>query len=145
MTTASTTVRGRVDPSPRTLGIAIGDAAAIGLFVVAGEISHGIDPLAAPALVADTLAPFLVGWFVVALGAGLYGPGLGAGPVRAAGRTLGAWAAAVAIAQGLRATALFHGDAALAFALVSVAVGGAFLVGWRAAVALLRRRSSRPG
>lgn len=121
----------RIEFSARTVGLAVGDVAAIGLFVVLGEYTHGIDPFAAVGRVAGTLAPFLIGWFLVAGVGGLYA-GTATRSVRTAVvSTVVAWVLAVAIAQGLRATALFHGGAALTFALVSVLVGGTLLVAWR--------------
>ncbi|MFC6862557.1 DUF3054 domain-containing protein [Halomicroarcula sp. GCM10025817] len=127
----STVESGRVELSSRTAVLALGDVLALLIFVVAGEYSHGIDPLANPGRVGGTLAPFLIGWGLVAVAGGLY-----AAPSRSSlGRTLattfGGWVLAVVVAQLLRATAVFHGDAALTFALVSTFVGGVLLVGWR--------------
>jgi hypothetical protein len=113
---------------------------AIATFVVVGEITHGVDPVANAALVADTYAPFLIGWAVASFAAGLY-----AGPGRLTRRgvlirTVPAWVAAALIAQGLRATELFHGDAAVTFFLVSCLVGGTLLVAWRAVAPTLLDR-----
>lgn len=144
MSTQAETAGGRISLSPATLGLFAGDVVAIGLFVVLGEISHGIDPMANAPLVADTFAPFLIGWLLLAGTAGLYGVAVETGPKRTAALTFGTWVGAVVIAQALRATAYFHGNAALAFALVSVAIGGLFLVGWRTGVAVFRQRSDAP-
>lgn len=140
MSTVTERVRTRVEPSPLTAGLLAGDTLAIGLFVVIGEISHGIDPLANVPLVLDTFAPFYIGWLLVALPAGLYGSGALSSPKRAGLLTLGAWAVADVIGQALRATAYFHGNAALTFALVALAFGGLFLVGWRVGFTLVLQR-----
>jgi hypothetical protein len=136
----STVGSNRIELSARTAALALGDALAILLFVVAGEYSHGIDPFTNVGRVGGTLIPFLVGWGVVAVAGGFYADR----SRRSAGRTLAAtfaaWILAVVIAQALRATAVFHGDAALTFALVSVFVGGALLVGWRVLARLYERR-----
>ena len=126
----STGLANRVDPSPRTAVLAAGDLLAILTFVAVGEATHGYNPFVAVGRVAGTMAPFVIGWALVALVGGLYARGPTSLP-RTALRTFGLWIVAVAIAQALRATALFHGDAALAFALVSVGIGGALLVAWR--------------
>lgn len=145
MSTVTERVRTRIEPSPLTAGLLVGDTLAVGLFVVLGEISHGIDPLASASLVLDTFAPFYIGWLLVALPAGLYGSEALASPKRAGILTLGAWAVADAIGQGLRATTYFHGNAALSFALVALAVGGGFLLVWRVGVTfLLQRRLHAP-
>lgn len=117
----------------RTVGLALGDVLLILAFVVAGEIRHGVDPLARSGVVLDTALPFFVGWFAAALVAGLYRPGWT--PRAVAVRTAGAWIAAAVVALALRATPVFHGDFAVAFLLVSVGVGLLLLVPWRAAAA----------
>jgi len=133
---------GRVAVSPRTAGLAAGDALAILAFVLAGEVSHYSTAfvLANPGYVLGTYAPFLLGWAVVAPLAGLYdgrrGEGL-AGARRSALRGGGAWVLAALIGQGLRATALFDGGAAPTFVLVSLVVGGVLVAGWRAVAAFL--------
>lgn len=143
MSTETGTARARVDASPRSLGLLVGDLLAIGTFVVAGEISHGIDPVAKPVLVADTFAPFCIGWLLVGVVAGAYAPGVERS-LRTTLLTVGpAWVGAVVLAQALRATEYFHGDAAVTFALVSLAVGGVLLVGWRLVLAAVTTRSAR--
>jgi hypothetical protein len=138
MSTLSGAISRRVDFTPTTLVVAAGDLLCIGLFVVLGELSHGIDPLRQPLVVVDTYVPFLVGWLVVSLLGGLYTRDAWLFPKRAVAWTLPAWFLADLIAQLLRATAFFHGDAALTFYLVAAAVGGLLLASWRAAVARVR-------
>jgi hypothetical protein len=145
MSTVAERVRTRVDPSIPTAGLFVGDLLAIATFVVVGEISHGIDPLAVPVYVAGTYAPFLIGWLVCAVPLGVYGVAGRTDIKRAVGGTVLAWTGGVVIAQALRATAFFHGDAALTFAAVSLVVGGTFVLGWRAiAVFLTAQRRTAP-
>lgn len=127
----STVGRGRIELSARTATLALGDGLAILLFVAVGEYSHGINPVTNVGRVGGTLLPFLIGWGVVAVVGGFYAHQSRLSPGRTLAATFAAWVVAVVIAQALRATAVFHGDAALTFALVSVFVGGSVLVGWR--------------
>jgi hypothetical protein len=134
----STVGNGRIELSARTATVAVGDLLAIALFVGVGEVTHGINPVLNPGRFAGTLTPFYVGWLLVAGVGGLY-TAAATGTVRAAvGRAIVGWVVAVGIAQGLRSTALFPGNAAITFALVSVLVGGTLLVLWRGAVAVVK-------
>ncbi|WP_225333925.1 DUF3054 domain-containing protein [Halomicrobium urmianum] len=139
MSTVSS-LRGRIDASPLTAALAVGDVGAITLFVVLGQLSHEVGPLANPERVVGTLAPFLIGWVVASLVGSLYTRDALQPPVRAASWTLPAWILAVVVAQALRATPFFPGNAALTFALVSIAVGGGLLIGWRVLLAVASSR-----
>ena len=127
----STAESSRIELSGTTVALAAGDLAAILLFVAVGEYTHGYNPLVDVGRVAGTFAPFLLGWLPVASLAGLY-----SGDTGGLGRTLAvtalSWVLAVVVAQGLRATDLFHGDAAVTFAIVSMLIGGVLLSIWRA-------------
>lgn len=146
MTAVDRWVRNRVAFSWATLGLFLGDVTAIVVFVVTGELSHGIDPVAAAGyVVTNTLAPFLIGWIVVAVPAGMYV----ATPDslrRVTVTTLAVWLGADVIAQAIRATPFVQGGASLraivVFGLVSFGVGGLLLVGWRVAVTVVTRRRS---
>ncbi len=127
----ATALRGRVALSADTARAAALDAACIALFVIAGELRHGVSPLAEPLVVLDTAVPFYVGWLVAASVGGAYAPRARESPRRALAFAFIPWAVAVAIAQALRATATFHGNADPAFAIVSLLVGGLLLAGWR--------------
>jgi len=135
-----TYVAARVDPTPLSAGLAVGDVLAIGAFVVAGEIRHGTDPVANPLLVADTLAPFLLGWALAALLGGLYTTDALKNPRRVLSWTVPAWVLATLVGHGLRATELFHGGTTLGFIAVTLGLGGALVVGWRLLVAALLAR-----
>lgn len=122
----------------RALGLAAVDVALILAFVAAGEIRHGVDPLAQSGRVVATALPFAVGWLVAAAAAGLYGRRFR--PREAAARAGTAWLVAAPVGVGLRATPLAPGGFAPAFLLVSILVGGVLLVPWRVLVAVVEAR-----
>ncbi|WP_277540772.1 DUF3054 domain-containing protein [Haloarcula laminariae] len=132
----ATADRSRIDLSSKTALLVAGDLAAIFLFVAIGEYTHGYNPIVDFGRVAGTFAPFLIGWLLVAGAAGLYATDAPGTLANATLVTLLCWVAAVAVAQGLRATSVFHGGAALTFAIVSVLVGGLLLTLWRVGVTL---------
>lgn len=131
----SSVTNGRVDLSGRTGLLALGDLAAILLFVTLGEIQHGFSPVGQFGRLLGTLTPFLIGWIVVALVSRQYTQAVQASVRSAVLRTAATWIPAVVVAQVLRGTAIFHGDASIAFGAVSVVVGGAFLCLWRSLAA----------
>lgn len=136
MAEVAATVRRRVDPTPLTAVVAVGDVLLIALFVGIGEVSHGRPPWVYPVWMGTTLLPFLIGWAVTAFVGGLYTNDAWQFPLRAISWTIPAWICAVLIALAIRATPLFHGGAALSFALVATGVGLLLLVPWRTAVAV---------
>jgi hypothetical protein len=115
----------------------VGDLVAVLAFVLAGELRHGIDPMAQPLHVAGTALPFLVGWALAAPVVGAYAARTLDSRRSAVSLAVGAWVGAVALGQGLRATPWFHGDAAPAFVLVSLVVGGVLLAAWRGSRSLI--------
>lgn len=112
-----------------------GDLFAVALFVVAGELEHGV-PVDDPAVVADTAVPFYVGWLVAAPALGAYGRRARASLPAVVLGTLPAALAASGLAMGLRATASFGGDADAALFLVAAGVVGALAATWRLATLL---------
>lgn len=138
MSTAAS-LRTRVDASPRTLAIAVGDIALVFLFVSIGELQHGYDLLAQPGRVVGTALPFLIGWVIASVLAGVYAPRIYRSLRSGVVRTALAWIGAVLVGQALRATATFHGDFAVTFMFVSLGVGLVLLVPWRAAIGYLSR------
>lgn len=135
------------EPSGRWLDAATvgrlvpGDVLAILAFVVAGEFSHGIDPIQAPLYVAETAAPFFVGWAVVGPLAGAYASNLLDSPRRTFVRTALGWLGADVVAQALRGTAFFHGGADPTFFMVAGVVGGTLLVLVRFVAVVLTREA----
>lgn len=130
MTTVSS-LQQRVDLDGSMAALALGDIVAISLFVVAGALRHGVDPVTQTGRVVGTLIPFLVGMAIAAIVGSLYTRNAISTPIRAVAWVLPAWVLAVAIAQALRASAVFPGNANLEFAAVSVLIGGFSLVVWR--------------
>jgi len=135
----STYLRSRVDARPLAGLLAVGDVLALLVFVVAGTVEHGGSPLANPGALAETLAPFLLAWVVVALLGGLYTADAVVTARRALGWTVPAWVVAVLLGHALRATPVFSGGTAPAFVVVTLVVGGVLLVGWRVLFAFAKR------
>jgi hypothetical protein len=129
-----------ISPTPKIALLVLVDIGAIAVFVVAGELSHGVDPVANAARVAYVLGPFLGGWFAVALLAGLYTEAAVVSVSRAFKLTAPAWAATVAIALAIRALPAYEGGAAPTFAAVALAVGGSLVLGSRLVFAILNSR-----
>lgn len=129
-----TLLRPGVEATPQSALLAVGDLLAIGTFVYVGEVNHGFPPPSYPGRFVGTLVPFLVGWGLVAVFAGLYTRAATVTTRRAVGLAVGGWLAAIPVAHGLRATSLFHGGFAVAFVVVSAVVGAALLAVWRGAV-----------
>ena len=110
-----------------------GDALVISLFVTAGSLSHGISPLSEPLAVAETVAPFLIGWFVAAPLVRAHERDAVATPARAARLAAGAWLGAANVGLLLRGSPYFSGGTTWPFPLVITGVGLLSLVGWRVA------------
>lgn len=140
MSTTTGAVLGRIDRSATSLAVAVGDAVLIGLFVLAGELSHyTIDFLLAnPGRIGGTALPFYIGWVIAAPALGAYSRSARETPSRAALVVGGTWIVAALIGQGLRSTALFHGDFAVTFVFVSIGVGLLLLVPWRVVISVWR-------
>jgi hypothetical protein len=119
--------------SPRSAWLLLlGDTGALLAFVLLGMRTH--DTLAqANALtrLAVTAGPLLLAW---ALAATLLGAWRFRLPLRLRavwGRSLAAWLAAAPLGLLLRAVLLGSSTLAVAFALVTLGLGGALLLGWR--------------
>lgn len=125
----------RPDVSATTAGLLIGDVAFITLFVVLGEFQH--NPGAIVERTPGSLIPFLVGWMLAALLAGVYSWPVLTDPRTAVVRTGLAWVGAVVVGQGLRAMAVFPGEADPVFVAVSLGVGLVLLLPWRAVAGFL--------
>ncbi|MFB6267167.1 MAG: DUF3054 domain-containing protein [Halodesulfurarchaeum sp.] len=108
-----------------------GDVLAILVFVLLGELSHGLLPWVYPLRVASTALTFLAGWVIAAPVLWAYRETIRSSPIRAAGAGFIAWLGADLLAQLLRSTALVRGSAALSFFLVAAGVGGILIAGTR--------------
>ena len=133
----------RLDFSRRTVLLAVGDVLALTGFVAAGQAQHtGGNPLADPVDLIGALAPFLIGWLVVALIGGLYTDDALVSPRRMLSWTVPAWILGATIALALRATSLFPGSINGLFPVVALAVGGILVIGWRILAAVVYSRAS---
>ena len=118
------------DTRGRAVALVAGDVAALMLFAAIGRGNHGEGVFLAD--VCATAAPFAAGWFLASPVAGTFGAsarGAKVGPAAAA--------AAKGWALGIPAGLVFRGIGKGAippkpFVIVSLAVTGVFLVGWRA-------------
>lgn len=110
---------------------ALGDLLAIAVFVILGEISHGVELLGQPLWVLNTAVPFLVGWLIAGPLLGAYARRSTASRWWAVAMALPAWLGADAIGQVLRDTTVFHGSADPLFFLVAASVGATTIAGWR--------------
>lgn len=107
----------------------IGDVLAFLFFVILGRISHGFtsDWLINVARIAT---PFLIGWFVVALGVGAYRRDRLRHPAAFLGWSALAVLAGDGVAFLLRSL-LFQNNVTLPFALTTLAFTMLFVLGWR--------------
>jgi uncharacterized membrane protein len=130
-TSAATVLGGRVDT--RTWPIAVGDVVVIAAFLTVGYVFHnGTSAVAAmPVDWLLTLAPFLLGWVVVAPIVGAYSKGARESAKAAVPLALRSWVAAAVIGLGLRATPVFPGGFQLEFAGIILGVGLVSLGVWR--------------
>lgn len=128
-------IAGHVGRPRRTVVIAVGDAAMIALFVALGELRHGGTVEAG----LETFVQFGLAWAVVGVAAGVYAADALASPRRAAGYGMIAWAVAALVAQFLRLFLVQGARFQPTFVLVSIAVGGLLLGGWRYAAARFLR------
>lgn len=129
---------GRIDPSPGTVAVAIGDAIVIAAVLTVGSMSHGVDPASEPGRVAENVAPFLIGWAIAAPLLGAYADRSDWTAARAGAVALLAWLGADLIGAALRDSTYFRGSAPTSFVVVTFLTVGIALAGWRALVAALR-------
>jgi hypothetical protein len=138
--TGMSSATARFDRSATTALLLVGDLAVIVLQLSAGLVSHGIDPLAEPAYTAETVAPFLIGWLLVAPILGVYTARVRESFTETVLSVGVAWIVAALVGLGLRATPWLPGGAPAVFVAVTVGVGLVALVAWRLiATAAVRR------
>lgn len=111
------------------------DIVLIAGLVLLGRVSHEGNPLAEPLASLETVTPFVVGWLVVALFAGVYSRGR---PERSHGfrLTTVAWIAAANVGLMIRGSPLFEGGTTWPFPVVITVTGLIVLLGWRLGYAL---------
>ena len=135
--------RERVPASPdarRAAMLAGGDLLAFLVFSAIGRASHSeAAGIAALAQIAETAAPFAIGWFVIAPLAGAFSADAASGPRRMLARTALAWMLAWPLGLLLRALIRQTGIP-LSFAIITLLTNMLLLVGWRGAFAWLRSR-----
>lgn len=128
-TTRSTEWSGSTDP--RVLTLAAVDVLAIVALILVGQRSHGIGLLSDPVASVETMIPFVAGWIVASLLAGVYSRDVATSVPRAVRLTAVAWIAAANVGLLLRASDLFTGGAEWPFGLVMTGTGLIVLLGWR--------------
>jgi Protein of unknown function (DUF3054) len=127
----------------RIAGLVVGDLITFLLFAAVGRASHaeaaGLDAIAQ---VAETAAPFAIGWFLVAPFVGAYREDVTGRPGRMLSRAALAWLIACPVGLVLRAlirqTGIPWTFALVTFLTVLVMVGI-----WRGAYALVAQRARR--
>jgi hypothetical protein len=126
----------------RTAALAAGDALAFMLFAAIGRASHGeASGLDAVLQVAETAAPFAIGWFAVAPFVGAYRAEVAARPRAMLVRSALAWLIAWPI--GLLLRALIRSSSIPAtFAIITLVTVLIILLGWRGVFAWLSARTA---
>lgn len=121
----------RIDPG--TLPLAVGDIAFLLAFLTIGALEHNpADYLVAnPLAWAEIVAPFLIGWVLLAPIVGAYSPGAGESAKSSVPLAVRSWLLAAVVGMALRASPLFAGGFAVTFAIVMLVGGSLFLGGWR--------------
>jgi hypothetical protein len=124
----------------RSALLAVGDALAFMIFAALGRASHSeAAGFAAILQVAETAAPFAIGWFVVAPFAGTYRADIASRPRQMLERSALAWLLAWPIGLLLRAL-IRQTTIPLSFALVTLITNLLILLGWRGLFAWLNAK-----
>jgi hypothetical protein len=126
-------------PDVRRIAIlVIGDALVFLIFAAIGRRSHGeAAGFGALLQIAQTAAPFAIGWFIVSPFLGAYRRGLEEQPRAMALRTLLAWLAAWPVSMALRGIFVDHAVPPWTFALITLVTNTILLLLWRWPFALL--------
>lgn len=123
--------------------LAAGDIVVFMVFAAIGRASHSeAAGFSALAEVAQTAAPFALGWFVVSPWLGAFNADVTAQPRRMLGRTALAWLLALPVGLIVRALIIGRGSP-LSFAIVTFITALLMLLGWRGAYAWLAGRRGR--
>lgn len=129
----------RFDRSATTALVLLGDLAIIAAQLSYGLVVHGTDPLADLPYTAETVAPFLLGWLLVAPMIGVYTARVRGSFAETVLAVSIAWIVAALIGVALRTTPWLVGSAPPTFVLVTVATGLLTLLPWRVLVTGLTR------
>lgn len=132
--------RGTADRT--TLLLAVGDVVLLAGLVLVGQLSHGVTPIEQPVTALQTVAPFVLGWLVVAAIAGIYTRGVAASVPRTARTMAVTWIAAANVAFIVR-RGIVGETVQWPFPLVMTGFGLLVLVGWRVAYAVFASSSGR--
>ena len=132
----------------RGLGIDIREATPLFLvdvgllagLVLVGQLSHGIDPLADPLGALETMAPFVLGWIVIAPIARVYAREVLESPRETLRVTTVGWIAAANVGLILRSSPAFDGSGVWAFNIVMTGLGLVALIVWRLVYVAVRKR-----
>ncbi|HEU5016275.1 MAG TPA: DUF3054 domain-containing protein [Roseiflexaceae bacterium] len=120
--------------------LAVGDLAVFMVFAAIGRASHSeAAGFSAIVEVAQTAAPFALGWFVVSPWLGAFNADVTAHPRRMLGRTALAWLLALPIGLIVRALIIGRGSP-LSFAIVTFVTALLLLLGWRGVYTWLASR-----
>lgn len=127
-------------PQSRTGAAALfGDLCVISVLITIGLLSHNIpQPWQYPAYTASRIAPFVIGWLLVAPFFGLFDES-SVRSYRAILRLIPAWICAALVGVTLRAVATSGGAGPVFFAVMA-GFGLLFLCSWRIVVVTVSRR-----
>lgn len=106
--------------------------------IVAGQLSHGISPVADPLASAESTLPFLIGWLAVSTLAGLYRPSRTVDPFQATRWSVLCWLAGANVGFLIRGSPLVDGGVPWEFTVVLTGLGLAVIVPVHVAYALVR-------
>ncbi|MDQ2051931.1 DUF3054 domain-containing protein [Natronolimnohabitans sp. A-GB9] len=123
-----------------TILLGVGDVALLAGLIVVGQLSHNVSPIEQPLATLEAIAPFVIGWLVVAALAGLYTRSVAASVSQTARLATVTWLATANVGLLLR-QAVFGDTAVWPFPLVITGFGLLLLVGWRIAYAAYVDRS----
>lgn len=128
----------------RNLVLAAGDAIALLLFVLIGQADHSTLDASNPILGAlPNVAALAIPWLAIAFLLRAFPRGPQRLP-QFLGRSLLAWLLAAPLGLLLRSLLLGRESVPIPFLLVTLAIGGLFLLGWRLLFWLVVMRKSQP-
>jgi len=113
--------------------LAVGDVLVILGLLTFGALQHNSVTYLTenPAYLLGIYAPFLIGWVLVAPLVGAYAPGAAESAKSSVPLVVRSWVPAAIVGLFLRWVGVFHGGAALAFAVVITVTGAVGLGVWR--------------